>query len=43
MIIETHAHYDDEAFDEDRESLLECFPKEGIGRIINVGANMRGS
>lgn len=40
MIIETHAHYDDEAFDDDRESLLERLPEEGIGRVINVGANM---
>ena len=40
MIIETHAHYDDEAFDEDRESLLERLPEAGIGRVINVGANM---
>ncbi len=40
MIIETHAHYDDEAFEEDREKLLARLPVEGIGRVINVGANM---
>ena len=40
MIIETHAHYDDGAFDEDRESLIESLPGQGIGRVINVGASM---
>lgn len=40
MIIETHAHYDDKAFDEDREALLERLPEADIGRVINVGANM---
>ncbi|MBR6316671.1 MAG: TatD family hydrolase [Lachnospiraceae bacterium] len=41
-IIDTHAHYDDEAFNEDRESLLSSMQEAGIGRIINVGASMRG-
>ena len=41
MIIETHAHYDDEAFDADREELLRKLPEKGIGRVINVGASMR--
>ena len=41
MIIETHAHYDDEAFDADREELLRELPEKGIGRVINVGASMR--
>ena len=41
MIIETHAHYDDEAFDDDREELLKSLLEEGIGRVINVGASMR--
>lgn len=41
MIIETHAHYDDEAFDADREELLKELPEKGIGRVINVGASMR--
>ncbi|MBR4760125.1 MAG: TatD family hydrolase [Lachnospiraceae bacterium] len=41
-IIDTHAHYDDEAFDADREQLLSSMQEAGIGRIINVGASMRG-
>ncbi len=38
MIFETHAHYDDEAFDIDRESLLEQFPKNNIDYIVNICA-----
>lgn len=40
MIFDSHAHYDDEAFDEDREELLNTMTKEGIGRIVNVGASL---
>ena len=36
MIIDTHAHYDDAAFAEDREALLSSLPGRGIGRVINV-------
>ena len=39
MIFETHAHYDDEAFDEDRDSLLTSMPDNGIGAIANVTAD----
>lgn len=39
-IFETHAHYDDEAFDQDREALLAALPSGGIGAVINVGASM---
>ena len=40
MIFETHAHYDDEKFDEDRDALLSSMKENGIGRIINVSANL---
>ena len=40
MIFETHAHYDDEVFNEDREQLLAGLPEKGIGRVINVGASI---
>ena len=30
MIFDTHAHYDDEAFDEDREQLLASFKKMAL-------------
>lgn len=38
MIFETHAHYDDEQFDMDREALLLSMPEQGIGTIVNVSA-----
>jgi TatD DNase family protein len=40
MIFESHAHYDDEAFDEDREVLLGSLKEHGIGTVINVGASL---
>ena len=40
MIFDTHAHYDDEQFDTDRELLLESMEANGIGRIVNIGANV---
>ncbi|BCJ96892.1 deoxyribonuclease [Anaerocolumna cellulosilytica] len=43
MIFETHAHYDDEAFDKDREELLKSFEAEGIGYIVNIGASIETS
>lgn len=39
-IFDTHAHYDDEAFDEDREALLASLPKQGIGKVVNIGASL---
>lgn len=43
MIFETHAHYDDEAFDSDREHLLSSMQEHGIGCIVNVGANLKST
>ncbi len=43
MIFETHAHYDDKAFDEDRDELLDSLPQNGIKYVVNVAANMEGS
>ena len=40
MIFETHAHYDDVAFDEDREELLAGLPGQGVGAVVNIGASM---
>ena len=40
MIFESHAHYDDERFDEDREQLLCQMHQAGIGTIVNVGASI---
>ena len=41
-IIETHAHYDDERFDEDRDELLTSLSSHNIGIVINSGSSMRG-
>lgn len=43
MIFDTHSHYDDRAFDEDRERLLLSLEKNGIGNIVCVGADMKSS
>lgn len=41
-MIDIHAHYDDEAFDEDRDELLESlFREKGVRRIINAGCNIK--
>ena len=39
-IFDTHAHYDDEAFKEDREELLQQLPARGIKKVVNVGASL---
>lgn len=39
-IFDTHAHYDDKAFDADREKLLDSLPRNGIVRVVNVGASL---
>lgn len=39
MIFESHAHYDDEAFNEDRDSLLQSMKENGVGTIVNVAAD----
>lgn len=43
MIFDTHAHYDDNAFESDRDSLLASLPKQGVCGILNAGTNMRSS
>ena len=43
MIFDTHAHYDDEAFNEDRKELLASMKASGIDHIVNIGANMASS
>lgn len=39
MIFDTHAHYDDGQFDEDREELLASMAENGVGTIVNVSAS----
>lgn len=40
MIIDTHAHYDDEQFDIDRDELLKKMQENGIGVIVNAGSTI---
>lgn len=42
MIFDSHAHYDDEQFDEDREDLFIELKKNGVGGIINCGSSLKG-
>ncbi len=41
MIFDTHVHYDDEAFDGDRDLLLSNLPENGIGAVVNIGASIQ--
>ena len=43
MIFDTHAHYDDDAFDEDRDELLSRMAAKNVEYIVNVGAHMASS
>ena len=43
MIFDSHAHYDDKAFDEDRDELLSSFENNGIGYVTDIGADMESS
>lgn len=43
MLFDTHAHYDDERFDEDREALLNAMPEKGVGLIVNPGCDLASS
>lgn len=39
MIFDTHAHYDDKQFNDDREELLHSMADNGVGTIVNVSAS----
>ena len=38
MIIDTHVHYDDEAFDADREELIGSLQEKNIGIVLDIGS-----
>jgi TatD DNase family protein len=40
LIIDTHTHYDDEQFDNDRKELLCGLKERGIGTVIHASASM---
>lgn len=43
MFIDTHAHLDDERFDEDRDELIRELPGRGVSRVINPGIDIESS
>lgn len=42
-MIDSHAHYDDEKFDPDREEILQKCVESGVTHIINAGSNIESS
>ena len=43
MYFDTHAHYDDKAFDEDRDSLLAALPEGSVTLVIDPGCDIKSS
>ena len=43
MFFDTHAHYDDKWFDEDRAQLLQSMAEGNVGRIVNPGCTVETS
>lgn len=43
MIFDTHAHYDDKAFDPDRDELLPLLHESGVGTILDPGCDVQSS
>ena len=42
-IFETHAHYDDDAFNDDREELIERLHSFDVDKVVNIGSDMETS
>lgn len=42
-IFDTHAHYDDEKFEEDRDELLSSLPSLGVINVVNCGCDLESS
>lgn len=43
MLFDTHAHYDDERFDEDRDAVLRSLPEHGVALALNPGCDLSSS
>jgi TatD DNase family protein len=43
MIFDSHAHYDDEAFNEEREEILQGLAGKGVIGVLNCGASLEGA
>ena len=43
MLFDTHAHYDDKKFDEDRDALLSSMKENGVGLVVNASFNVNST
>ena len=43
MLFDTHAHYDAQQFDPDRDAVLSALPGRGVGLVVNPGCDMPSS
>jgi TatD DNase family protein len=43
MIFDSHAHYDDEAFNEDRDTVINEIKDRGVIGVLNCGASIEGA
>ena len=43
MFFESHAHYDDQSFNEDRDEILASLQKNGVDYVINAGSDIQSS
>jgi len=43
LYFDTHAHYDDKAFDADRDALLASFPDSGVALVLDPGCDVKSS
>ena len=42
-IFDSHAHYDDESFNDDREAVIEDIKANGVIGVLNCGASLQGA
>ena len=43
MLFDTHAHYDAQQFDPDRDAVLSALPSRGVSLVVNPGCDMPSS
>lgn len=43
MLFDSHAHYDDDAFQEDREEVLKSLKNFNVDKVLNIGSSMETS
>lgn len=43
MIFESHAHYDDDKFNEDRHEVIESLKEHDVKYVMNIGSDMKSS